>query len=286
MADTKAFTPGQEKMAAYVTVMPTMFINGKSYVKRPPGLKFPLYVAWFVVFVILMAAVSGSEDAAPIVFGLMVIVLIVIIFKAYPTRFIHQEYEEYQILEQGCLENPVDAACSCQKVRAEVDGKGQGYVQPAKCCDSGCCYEIGCLCKGQAIKYKVYVKPPQGGDAELKYTLRETIQCCGCISQCITKAYYSCMSQIIPYTHFTQNLYGPDLNDKTVMSTVKWLTFRGELMSFGASTTQGKEATVQDTASKLVIPNLYNEKGLFPPSGIQLNVSQVTNTFKAAKDVV
>jgi plastocyanin domain-containing protein len=94
------------------------------------------------------------------------------------------------------------------------------------------------------------------------------------------------MSQIIPYTHYKQNLYGPDLNDKTCISTVNWLTFRGELMSFGASTAGSKETTVADTASKLVIPNLYNDKGVFPPSGIQLNVSQVTNTFKAAKDVV
>lgn len=291
MSDTKAFTPGQEKMGAYVTLMPTMFINGKSYVKRPPGLKFPLYVAWFCVYLVLNAALAGAEDPNVflIVNGLMILVLIIIIFKAYPTRFIHQEGEEYQILEQGCLENPLDAACSCQKVRAEVDGKGQGYVQPAKCCDSGCCYEIGCLCKGQAIKYKVYVKPPQGGDAELKYTLRETIQCCGCISQCILKAYYSCMSQLIPYTHFTQKLYGPDLNDKSVMATVKWLTFRGDLVSFGTTIgdgAKGTEPTLADTASKLVIPNLYYDKGVFPPSGIQLNVTQVTNTFKAAKDVI
>jgi hypothetical protein len=278
--------PGQDAMSAFTAAQPAMLINSKMYIQRPKGSICPFIFIWAVVFVVVGYVIANAVPDLLSPFSLiMIIALLAIIFKSYPTRFIHSENEEFLLLEQGCVENPLDAACSCQKSKVELDKTDMGYVQPAKCCDSGICYECGCLCKGQAIKYKVYVKEG-GGEASVKYTIRETIQCCGCIQQCCLVYYYALMSAVVPYAHYKQDLYGPDLSDKTVKGSINWLTYRGELLTFGSTANGGDAKGGADTAVRMALPVLYHKNGAFPPAGIPQNTKQKTNMFIAPKDVV
>jgi hypothetical protein len=287
----QAVAPEQEEMKSFCAAVPTIHLNNRVYYQRPKGVKWPVLLAILFVGGILGYAAEGYAEgyAQQIVFLLVAVTLWLYYLKAMPIKYFGKSADEkFELLEQGFLENPVDSLCSCQKTRVHIDGVSQGYIQPARRCDSGCCYEIGCLCSGQAIRWKVYIN--EGGEMKLNYTIRETVQCCGCCRNATTKVYNGCAHSIMPYVHYKQAIYPPDLDRKTVLGHVTWVEYRGGLMSFGSTVTadgskKGASA-VADSAVRLALPILYSDRGAFPPSGVAMDVSETHPSFLSAPDVV
>mmetsp|Transcript_17909 Transcript_17909/g.43834 ORF Transcript_17909/g.43834 Transcript_17909/m.43834 type:complete len:286 (+) Transcript_17909:132-989(+) len=114
----------------------------------------------------------------------------------------------------------------CFHWTAEYGGKKVGTIQAASCFDNPCATFCPCCFCGDLLAAKFV-----GPDGNVKFTTRRRVGCCYCINLAFKCCNVCCSPFLRCYTYcctddnfvlFEQNIYGPNLNDNTIVAKFRY----------------------------------------------------------------